>query len=131
MARATRDLSFAVSTPLMRTRRWNPPSHSLLEMIFVLTMSCRDVLSPLTTCSWGIVRATNIASPSLSIRQAMNCLLRACASQLRGHLLRAIPPDKTANFSANVGEKLIAATEEIFKLEELGELQKELPFILA
>ena len=69
-------------------------------------------------------RTTNIASPSLPIRQAMNCLLRSCISQKCGHYLWVMPPDKTAKFSASIGGKLIAATEEIFKQEELGELQK-------
>ena len=43
-----------------------------------------------------------------------------------GQLLRAIPPDKTAKPSANLDEKLVATTAEIFKLEELGDLQQEL-----
>ena len=54
----------------------------------------------------------------------MNCLLRSCISQKCGHYLWVMPPDKTAKFSASIGGKLIAATEEIFKQEELGELQK-------
>ena len=77
----------------------------------------------------GMVRTTNVASPSLPIRQAMNCLLRFCTSRKCDHFLWAMPPDKAAKFSASIDEKLIAATEEIFEQEELGELQKELPFM--
>ena len=74
----------------------------------------------------AMTQTANIASPSLPIRQAMNCLLRACITQKCGRLLRALPPDKTTNFSIQVDEKLIRATQDIFKLEEMGELQKDL-----
>ena len=60
----------------------------------------------------------------------MSCLLRSCISQKCGHLLRAAPPYKTAKLSADIDERLIAATGETFKLE-FGDHQKELLFILA
>ena len=40
----------------------------------------------------GIVNTANAASPSLPIRQALNCVLRSCITQKCGHLIRALPP---------------------------------------
>ena len=48
-----------------------------------------------------------------------------------GHLIRALPPDKTADFSRTIDECLVAATQDVFRLEGLEELQKDLLFIPA
>ena len=75
-----------------------------------LTGRTKSIESLLT----AMTQTANIASPSLPIRQAMNCLLRACITQKCGRLLRALPPDRTTNFSIQVDEKLIRATQDIF-----------------
>ena len=131
MPRNTRDLSYAVppstyEDPTVESPVAFPSGNDLFIQEFVLGR-----IQSIDQLLRGVVRTTNLASPSLPIRQAMNCLLRSCISQKRGHLVRAIPPDNTAKFSASIDEKLVAATEYIFTLEELGELQKELLFLPA
>ena len=114
--------------PCVMTRRWIPPSFPIGTDQFIdeFLQDRTTAIERLLTC---MVRTFNIASPYLPIRHSMNCLHRSCIAQKCGHLLRAIPPDNTAKFSANIDEKLVVATEEIFKLEELGDIQKELLFM--
>ena len=44
---------------------------------------------------------------------------------------RGFPPGKTAEFGEKVDAHRIAAIEEVFKLEEHGDVQKEPLFVLA
>jgi hypothetical protein len=74
----------------------------------------------------GVTQVANTASPSLPIRQALSYLMRSRAAQKCGHLFRAIPPEHTEDFARDIDGLIVQATTNIFRLEGLGMLQRDL-----